>query len=178
MKKRSGQQQERLEIHQSGCTAEFESIPRRLTRLRSLDHTESYASQFMGSVAGSRSAMNETEERVRSYPAAVAARDFDLARSYLVDRGFRYTSPISSFRDPDGFIQSVSAVGPILARLDIRKCFVSGDEAIVILDTTLALSGYASYPSAMLFAVASGRIKSIEAIFDASDYHKMFSGDD
>ena len=122
--------------------------------------------------------MSETESLVRTYLAAIAARDFDLARTYLADRGFRYTSPINSFTDPDRFIQSFSALGPILERLVIRRCVVTSNEAIVILDTTLTLNGYISYPSAMLFLVVEGYIKSMEAIFDASDYHKLFSGDD
>ena len=122
--------------------------------------------------------MTDAETLVKSYLAAVAARDFDLARTFLADRGFSYTSPIGSFKDADRFIQNISAIGQILARLDIRKCAVSGNEVFVILDATLTLNGYASYTSAMLFATAEGYIKSMEAIFDASDYHQMFSSEE
>ena len=122
--------------------------------------------------------MIDSDTLIKSYLAAIAARDFDLARTFLADRGFKYTSPIGSFKDADRFIESISAVGQILERLDIRKCLASDNEVIVIIDTTLTLNGYASYTSAMLFVTSNGSIKSIEAIFDASDYHKMFTSED
>jgi hypothetical protein len=122
--------------------------------------------------------MSGTETLVKSYLAALGARDFDLARSFLANRGFKYTSPIANFAEADRFMQHLTAIGPILERIVIHKCMVSGDEAIVILDTTVTMNGYASYRSAMLFKVADGAIRSIEAIFDASDYHRMFLADD
>ena len=122
--------------------------------------------------------MSGTEHLVKSYLAALAARDFDLARTFLASKGFKYTSPITNFEDADRFIQHLSAIGPILERLVIHKLMLSGNEAIVILDTTLTLNGYVSYRSAMLFEVADEWIKSIEAIFDASDYHQMFLAED
>ena len=121
--------------------------------------------------------MSETGEIVTSYLSAIADRDFDLARNFLADRGFSYTSPIGVYEDADRFIKNISLVGPILERLDIRKCLVTGNEAITILDTAISLDGYSPHTVAMLFVVAGGTIKSIEAIFDASDYYKMFSGD-
>ena len=122
--------------------------------------------------------MSGTENLVRSYLAAFAARDFDLARTFLADKGFKYTSPITSFVDADRFVQYLSAVGPILERLTIHKFMLSGNEAIVVSDMTVTMNGYASYRSAMLFQVADNKIKSIEAIFDASDYHRMFQAED
>jgi hypothetical protein len=121
--------------------------------------------------------MIETETLVKSYLAALADRDFDRVRTLLADRGFKYTSPIASFEEADRFIQHLSTIGPILERLAIHKCMVSGGEAIVILDTTVTLNGYASYRSALLFKVVDASIRSIEAIFDASDYHRMFLPD-
>ena len=108
--------------------------------------------------------MSETETLVRSYLAALGARDFELARSYLANRGFSYTSPISSFTDADRFVQNISVIGPILERIEIRKCMVSSNEAMVILDTTITLDGYVSHTSAMLFVVGDGSIKTMEAI--------------
>jgi hypothetical protein len=119
--------------------------------------------------------MSDTENLVKSYLAAIAARDFDLARTYLADRGFSYTSPIDRFEDADRFIQSITAVGQILARIEIRKCLVSSNEGIVILDIIITLSGYESRTVALLFLTEGGYIKSMEAIFDATEYHKMFS---
>jgi len=122
--------------------------------------------------------MSGTETLVKAYLAALAARDFELARTFLADRGFQYTSPITSFDEADRFIQHLSAIGPILDRLVVDQCLTSGSDAIAILDATLAFDGYASYRTAMSFHVAGDRIKAIEAVFDASDYHRMFQMDD
>lgn len=122
--------------------------------------------------------MSEIEAIVKAYLGAVARREFDQARTFLADRGFRYVSPVGNYQNADHFIQNISAVGPILERLDIRKCMTSNNEVIAILDSTLTLNGYKSYTAAMLFLVEDGQIKSIEAIYDASDYHKLFYGDD
>jgi hypothetical protein len=122
--------------------------------------------------------MSEIEALVKAYLDAFSRREFDLARNFLSDRGFSYISPIGRYQDADHFIQNISRVGPILERMVIRKCMTSGNEAIAIMDSTLAMSGYKSYAVAMLFAVHEGRIKSIEAIYDASDYHRLFLNED
>ena len=119
--------------------------------------------------------MRETETLVRSYLSAIGARDFDLARTFLADRGFSYTSPIGSIDDADLFIQNISAVGPILERLEIRSCMTANGEAMVLFDVTTTMSNFASNTVAMLVVTEDGSIKSIEAIFDASEYHKMFN---
>ena len=122
--------------------------------------------------------MSEIEALVKAYLNAFSRREFDLARNFLTDRGFSYISPIGRYHDPDHFIQNISRVGPILERLVIRKCMSAGNEAIAIMDSTLTMSGYKSYTVVMLFAVEEGRIKSIEAIYDASDYRRLFFNED
>jgi len=122
--------------------------------------------------------MSETAALVKSYLDAFAARDFELARTFLADQGFRHISPLATFNDADRFIHYISALGQILERLQIRKCMVSDNEAIAIVDATITLNGYQDYTAAILFDIQNGIIKSIETIFDASDYHRMFSTDD
>ena len=122
--------------------------------------------------------MNDAEQQVRSYLGALGERDFELARTLLADRGFSYSSQIGNFNDADQFIQSISAIGPILDKLSIRRLFVSGSEVMTILDARITLSGYVTRTSAILFRVENGRIAAMEAIFDASEYHKMFDTQD
>ena len=118
--------------------------------------------------------MNNAEQQVRSYLEALGERDFELARTLLADRGFSYSSPIGNFNDADQFIQSISAIGPILEKLSIRRLFVSEDEVMTSLDARITLRGYVTRTSAILFRIQNGRIAAMEAIFDASEYHKMF----
>lgn len=122
--------------------------------------------------------MSETAAIVNSYLGAFAARDFELARTFLADRGFKYISPLATFNDADRFINYISALGQILERLVVRKCLVSNDEAIAIVDSTITLNGYEEHTAAILFIIKGGAIKSMETIFDASDYHRLFSSDD
>ena len=118
--------------------------------------------------------MNNTEQLARSYLQAIGDRDFTLARKMLVDKGFSYKSPIGDYDDADRFIQSVSALEPILEEVSVRRLFASGSEAMALVDTRITLHGYVTRTSAMLFRVEKGKITTIEAIFDASEYHKMF----
>ena len=122
--------------------------------------------------------MNDAEQQVRSYLGALGERNFELARTLLADRGFSYSSPIGNFNDAGQFIQSISAVGPILEKLSIRRLFASEDEVMTIVDARITLHGYVTRTSAILFRVANGRIVAMEAIFDASEYHKMFDTQD
>ncbi len=122
--------------------------------------------------------MSETAALVNSYLGAFAARDFELARTFLADRGFKYISPLANFDDADRFIHYISALGQILERLVVRKCLLSDNEAIAIVDSTITLNGYEDHTAAILFRVENGTIKSMETIFDASEYHRLFSSDD
>ncbi|MCB1859042.1 MAG: nuclear transport factor 2 family protein [Gammaproteobacteria bacterium] len=119
--------------------------------------------------------MSDTDGVVKAYLHAIAARNFELARSYLCDRGFRYVSPIGNFDNADRFIDNLVAVGSILERLEIRQCMISGNQALAVLDAVITLRGYVSKTIAVLFRVEGGKIRTIEAIFDASDYHRMFA---
>lgn len=121
--------------------------------------------------------MSEIAFLVKSYLDAIAARDFELARSFLTNRGFRYTSPIATFDDADRFIESLSAIGQILERMNIRRCFVSNNEAVIVLDATITLNGYEDRTAVIFFIFDDASIKSMEVIFDASNYHRMFLTD-
>ena len=119
--------------------------------------------------------MDDTGTVVTNYMQAIGERDFDKAREYLADRGFRYTSPIGSYDDADRFIHSLFGVGPILQKVEIRKLFVSGNEAMAMVDTLVTLRGYQTHHTAMWFRVDGPRIRAMEAFFDASSYKEMFA---
>ncbi|MCP3869938.1 MAG: hypothetical protein GY703_17965 [Gammaproteobacteria bacterium] len=118
--------------------------------------------------------MSEAVETVRSYLELFGDRSFDEAREFLVDSGFRYNSPIGDFEDADRFIENISRIGPIMQGLVIRKLFTSGNEAIAIVDISIAMQGFVTRTAVILFQIQESRIKSMEVIFDASEYYKMF----
>lgn len=122
--------------------------------------------------------MNDAEQQVRSYLRALGERNFELARTFLADDGFSYRSPIGDFDNANHFIQTISAIGPILEKLTIRRLFVSKAEVMTIVDARITLHGYVTRSSAILFHIKNGRIAAMEAIFDASEYHKMFDTSD
>ena len=119
--------------------------------------------------------MDNPETIVANYMRAIGERDFDKARNYLADRGFRYTSPIGSFDDADRFIHSLFGVGPILEKVEIKKLFLSGNEVMAIIDTLVTMRGYQTHHMAMWFKVDGEKIRSMDAFFDASSYKEMFA---
>jgi ketosteroid isomerase-like protein len=117
-------------------------------------------------------------EVVNRYLAAIASRDFDSARSYLADRGFRYTSPIATLDDADAFVASLLGVGAILQRVEAPHVFVRDGDVCHVLDVTVAMAGYETQRVVHLAHVAGGRITRIEVIFDATNYHRMIGAED
>lgn len=117
------------------------------------------------------------EQVVEAYLAAIAARDFERARACLADDGFSYRSPIASFDDADAFIADIWHVGPILEGIDCRRSFVDGDEVCSILDFKTRMDRLEITPVVQWATVRDGRIRRIEAFFDASRYAAMFVGE-
>ena len=119
--------------------------------------------------------MPTPQQTVEAYLQAIAERDLDQARRYLADTRFRYTSPIGSFGDADRLIESLFGVPPILEQLTLRKCLSEGEEVIGILDVRVTMQNYATHAIAFWCRVQDGRIRSMEVIFDASEYRRMFA---
>ena len=119
--------------------------------------------------------MPTPQQTVEAYLQAIAERDLDQARRYLADTRFRYTSPIGSFADADRLIESLFGVPPILEQLTLRKCLSEGEEVIGILDVRVTMQNYATHAIAFWCRVEDGRIRSMEVIFDASEYRRMFA---
>jgi ketosteroid isomerase-like protein len=124
--------------------------------------------------------MHETDatEVVEGYLEAIRHRDFDKARRFLADKGFRSISPIARFDNADAFMANTERAGAILGRMETRMRFSEGDEVCHVLDVTVSLGEYKIVPVVTLARVRDGRITRIESIFDASDYHQMFGEPD
>ncbi len=120
--------------------------------------------------------MNRTDPRaiVESYLAAIGAHDYEGARRHLADTGFRYDSPISSFSDPDDFIQQLSLSAAIVQRIEPLKAFVDGRDVCHFLRFTIQLSEKESVKVAHWARVVDGRIQQLDVVFDAHVYRRMF----
>ena len=119
--------------------------------------------------------MPTPQQTVEAYLQAIAERDLEQARQYLADSRFRYTSPIGSFDDADRLIESLFGVPPILEQLTLRKCLSEGEEVVGVLDVRVTMQNYATHAIAFWCRVQDGRIRSMEVIFDASEYRRMFA---
>ncbi len=111
---------------------------------------------------------------VDAFLQAIEARDFERARSCLADSGFHYRGAIGSFDDAAAFVADLSRLGPILTRLERRKCFVDGDDVCVILNLVTSLAELSQTRLALWVKTAGGRIATIEVFFDARPYAQLF----
>jgi len=111
---------------------------------------------------------------VDAYLDAIAAFDYERARSFLADIGFSYVSPISAFSDADDFVGYLSLSSGIVQRMRRRKVFVDGSDVCHILDFIIQLSDKRTVPVAQWAHVTDGRIDSLELIFDGHEYHRLF----
>jgi hypothetical protein len=123
-------------------------------------------------------ATNDPSSIVEGYLRAVAEHQHEAARRYLSDHGFRFSSPIAAFNDPDAFTTYMDAVGAILQRMQIRHRFVAGGTVCHVFDVTTTMGSYKTQPVVHLADVVDGRVVRIEVIFDASEYHRMLENRD
>jgi hypothetical protein len=120
--------------------------------------------------------MNELspERVVDGYLDALESRDFDAARRFLADQGFSYRSAIARFNDADAFMADLWRVGPIMEGIERRRTFVDGEEVCTIMNFRTRMDRLQVTPVVQLARVVDGRILSLEAFFDASEYVKLF----
>jgi hypothetical protein len=114
---------------------------------------------------------------VEGYLDAIAAFDYERARSFLANSGFSFRSPISNFASADDFIAYLSLTGGIVQQMRRRKVFVDGQDVCHILDFVIQLSDKRTVPVAQWARVADGRIDSLELIYDGHEYHRLFERD-
>ena len=113
------------------------------------------------------------EEVVNAMFDAFEARDFGRVRSFLSNNTFSYWSPIESFSNADDYIVTISRVGPILEGIERCKTFVDGNDVCSILKVHTTMNKPDAAPVAELITVVDGKITSMEAIFDATEYNRM-----
>lgn len=115
-----------------------------------------------------------TEAVFTAYLDAFAARDFERVRATLSDGPFRYRSPVTTNTSADVFVLDISRIGQILDGIDRRRIFVDGDEVCAILDFRIRINVVTLTPVVLWAKIAGGKIVSLEAFFDATEYSQMF----
>lgn len=108
---------------------------------------------------------------------AFEARDFERVRGYLSDTQFSYYSPVSKYDSADAFVANIARIGPILERIERRRIFVDGNTVCGILNLKTTMEGLRQVPVVQLATVVDGSIVTLEAIFDATAYNRMFETD-
>jgi hypothetical protein len=111
---------------------------------------------------------------VDAYLDAIGGHDYERARHYLADAGFRYESPISTFTDADDFIEYLSLSAGIVQRIEPIKVFSDGDDVCHFLRFVVQISDKESVKVAQWARVMSGRIQQLVLVFDAHLYRVMF----
>lgn len=117
---------------------------------------------------------NAARQCVDEYLDAIVSHDYERARSFLADEGFRYESPISSFSFADDFMQHLSLLGGVLQGMERTKVFVDGQDVCHFLIYVMQLSDKESVKVAHWARVVDGRIQRIEILFDTHWYRQMF----
>ena len=118
---------------------------------------------------------DENPEAVfNAYLDAFAARDFERMRATLADEGFYYRSPVNTHTNADVFVLDISRVGQILDGIERRRIFTDGNEVCAILNFKIRINIVTHYPVVLWAKIGRGRIASLEAFFDATEYTQMF----
>ena len=111
---------------------------------------------------------------VEGYLDALARRDFDAVRGFLVDAGFSYTSPIATIESADELVTYLTIVSGIVQGVECRKVFVDGSDVCHFLVYTTQLAEKQQTPVVQWARVDGERIQRVELLFDAHQYKIMF----
>jgi ketosteroid isomerase-like protein len=83
-------------------------------------------------------------------------------------QNFRFTGPVASFDDAEGFRAMARQAGAAVTSFSVRRQFVDGDRVCSIVDWEMALP-VAPMTAAEILEVRDGQIVSGELIYDAQE---------
>ena len=85
---------------------------------------------------------------------------------------FRFTGPVASFEDADGYRAMAREAGRAVTSFSVRRQFVDGDTVCSIIDWEMAIPGTGVMTSAELLEVRDGVIVRGELIYDAEELRR------
>src|SRR5919106_5309648 len=107
------------------------------------------------------------QQIVARYYDAWQNRAGDFSDVPLAD-DFRFTGPVASFDNADGFRAMARETGPAVTSFVVRHQFVDGDRVCSIVDWEMSLP-VAPMTAAEILEVQDGRIVRGELIYDAEE---------
>jgi ketosteroid isomerase-like protein len=118
--------------------------------------------------------MTAREAVARYYDAWMTKRG-DLGDVPLAD-DFRFTGPVASFEDADGYRAMAREAGAAVTRFAVRRQFVDGDTVCTIVDWEMAIPGVGPMTAAEVLEVQDGVIVRGELIYDAEALRRAMAG--
>ncbi len=115
-----------------------------------------------------------TRSVVEQFIEALNRRDFDAIKALLDRKRFTFVGPLGDFDDVDYFCHEFARIEPILQRVEQRRLFVDGDEALVVYNIVTTMPGLEFTRIAEWFQVSDGLITHAEMFFDTHAYNRMF----
>ncbi|MCI4348649.1 MAG: nuclear transport factor 2 family protein [Thermoplasmata archaeon] len=117
--------------------------------------------------------MGEALDVVQRFQAAMARDDWTEARACLDDH-LSFSGPFEKLRAPEPYLTSLKRLHGIVERVDMHHVFENGDDVSLWYDlVTNTPTGTARI--AEHHHVESGRIRSIEVLFDPRPFAPMFA---
>jgi len=115
-----------------------------------------------------------TQEIVAEYYDAWQSKQGDLSEVALAD-DFRFTGPVASFDNAEGFRAMALEAGQAVTSFDVRRQFVDGDAVCSIVDWEMAIPGVGAMTAAELLEVKDGLIVRGELIYDAEELRRAMA---
>ena len=114
------------------------------------------------------------QEIVAEYYDAWQSKQGDLSEVALAD-DFRFTGPVASFDNAEGFRAMALEAGQAVTSFDVRRQFVDGDAVCSIVDWEMAIPGVGRMTAAELLEVKDGLIVRGELIYDAEELRRAMA---
>jgi hypothetical protein len=111
---------------------------------------------------------------VNTYYDAWINKQGDLADVPLAD-DFKFSGPVASFDDADGFRSMASQAGQAVTKFSVREQFVTGSRVCSIVDWEMALP-VSPMTAAEILEVEGDEIVRGELIYDAEELRNAMAG--
>lgn len=111
----------------------------------------------------------------------IAARYYDAWKNRAGDMSdvpladdLRYTGPVASFTDAEGFREMARGAGATVTAFEVRYQFVDGNRVCSVVDWEMSLP-VAPMTSAEILEIVDGRIVRGELIYDAEELRAVMA---
>jgi ketosteroid isomerase-like protein len=116
--------------------------------------------------------MSNPLEIVQSFKQYVGKGDVAAARQLLHD-DLSFRGPFDAFDRPEPYLAALQKLHPIVARVDVKKIFVDGNDVCMFYDMVTNSPAGTAFIAEWL-QVKGGKIASIRVVFDARPFAPMF----